>query len=105
MGLFDNDTRSKKGEVRIGVPDEKNENSSKLRGEVESKIDSASSSSQKSKSRGTEVSLKDLERQNERIINLLEKLVDEDGSRKDNTTRGAENKDSSGMRGGMDELL
>ncbi|PSH01893.1 MAG: hypothetical protein BRC27_00540, partial [Nanohaloarchaea archaeon SW_10_44_10] len=93
------------GEVRIGVPDEKNENSSKLKGEVESKIDSASPNSQKSKSRETEVSLKDLERQNERIINLLEKLVDEDGSRKDNTTRGAENKDSSGMRGGMDELL
>ena len=105
MGLFDNDTRSKKGEVRIGVPDEKNENSSKLKGEVKSKIDSASSSSQRSKSGGTEVSLKDLERQNERIINLLEKLIDEDGSRKDNTIRETESKDSSGMRGGMDELL
>jgi sRNA-binding carbon storage regulator CsrA len=101
MGLFDNDTSSKKGEVRIGVPDEKDE--SKLRTEVESKIDSRSSRSSSSQSKSSEnsVSRKELKRQNEKIISLLEQLVDEDVSSKRKT--GSEN--DNGMRGGMDELL
>lgn len=107
MGLFD-DTTSKKNEVRIGVPDEKEGDDSKLRSEVESKIDTSSTptgSSSRDSTSSSEVSRKELHRQNERIINLLEKLVDDEGVQ-NNTSRVTDrNNDDSGMRGGMDELL
>lgn len=98
MGLFD-DSSSRKGEVRIGVADE-DEADSKLRNEVESKIDQANSS--KDKEGSQKVSKKDLERQNERIINLLEQLVDDE---EDSGNRVTDRKNDNGVRGGMDELL
>lgn len=106
MGLFDNETSSKKGEVRIGVPeDDDGKEDSKLKSEVESKIDTSSSRS-RSSGGSSEVSRKELKRQNERIIELLEKLVDdEDGRETRGSSRSSGDKDSSGMRGGMDELL
>jgi hypothetical protein len=109
MGLFDDTASSKKGEVRIGVPDEENDNS-KLRSEVESKMDTSSSSRNTSSS--SEVSNKELHRQNEKIISLLEKLVDEEktetgssGVTDRSTGRNNNRNNDDGMRGGMDELL
>lgn len=109
MGLFDDTASSKKGEVRIGVPDDEKDNS-KLRSEVESKIDTSSGSSRSSaESSSGEVSRKELHRQNERIINLLEKLVDDDNKMETSSNRITDREsgktEDDGMRGGMDELL
>lgn len=111
MGLFD-DSTSEKGEVRIGVSEEE-ENESKLRSQVESKVTNSNSSSAKEKNSstrfsndtntantGSDTSLEDIEEQNQRIIKLLEQLVDEKGL--DSTP---DTSNDQGVRGGMDELL
>lgn len=107
MGLFDDSTSGKKGEVRIGVPDDETDNS-KLRGEVESRIDTASDSSESRSSSSSDVSMDDIHRQNERIIELLQKLVEDQEDSRNNSSgssRVTDKEEDDRVRGGMDELL
>ncbi len=94
MGLFDRDEA--KGEVRIDVPDKSS--GSELHSEVESKFGSSKKSEKRleSSKNSDSVTKKDIYEQNQEIIRLLEKLVD-DGEKEENTT--------SSVGEGMNELL
>ncbi|MBC5793421.1 MAG: hypothetical protein H8Z69_05310 [Nanohaloarchaea archaeon] len=94
MGLFDRDEA--KGEVRIDVPDESS--GSELHSEVESKFGSSQKSEKRlESSKGSDsVSNRDIYEQNQKIIRLLEKLVDEEEKEETNTSNVGE---------GMNELL
>lgn len=109
MGLFDDTSSGKRDEVRIGVSEKDENDGSQLKSDVEKRIGSKDSSS----SSGSSVSVEDIHQQNERIIELLESLVDDKrssdtdigdpGSISDRRSNDTE--DDKGMRGGMDELL
>lgn len=115
MGLFD-DTGSKKNEVRIGVSDDPG--NSRLKEDVEKKLDSGSSS----RSSSSDVTIDDIHRQNEKIISLLEQLTDNRSGKKERSTgsgssnrvtdrvtdrsgESSESSEGSDIGGGMDELL
>lgn len=77
--FFENsESDDRQGEVRISTAEEKSDNSredSKLKREAESKLLGGSSTSSTSGSTaGSKVSIEDVHRQNERIIELLEEI-------------------------------
>ena len=89
MGIFDSDKSEE--EVQINPSNEESSTGSKLKSEVESKVvpgsddgnDStvssvASGSKVSNKDSNRDISVEDVYRQNERIIELLEKLTDSD---------------------------
>lgn len=92
--MFFENSDDQEGEVRISTSEEreqrKKEEESKLKKEAESKLKSSSSSKSSSRSSsssltstGSDISIEDVHRQNERIIELLEDLNDDSPSSKD----------------------
>lgn len=109
MGLFDDETSRKRDEVRIGVSER--EEDTELKSNVEEKVGRKKKTNNRDKG-SSSVSLDDVHEQNERIIELLEKMVGEKNDigsgdsisdRRNNRTDTKD--DDEGMRGGMDELL
>ena len=84
MGLFDKTGDDRQDEVVIEASDEDSSNETRLGKEVETSLIDDDSGSESSSSGGTElgsdIGLKDIHRQNETIIELLEQLVDEKDS-------------------------
>lgn len=110
MGLFDDDTSRKRDEVRIGVS-EREDDDTKLKSDVEEKVGRKEKTNQRDTG-SKSVSLEDVHEQNERIIELLEKMVGEkndigsgDSISDRRNNRNSTKDDDEGMRGGMDELL
>lgn len=108
MGLFDRDDEElgDRNEVRVDVKDGGSSTSTssgstetRLEEEVNTKVAGNSSSVKSSSS----VTMKDLQKQNEKIIELLEKLTGDQKTGSKSRSRG-EN-DDDGMRGDMGELL
>jgi len=95
MGLFnDTDENSRQDEVVIDAPAEDNSTETRLGQQVEDSLINDSKSDSGSKDTGSDVSLDDIHRQNETIIDLLEKLVD----KKSSTSSGSVSKDRSTSR-------
>lgn len=76
MGLFNDESQGRDDEVVIEAPEEDNSTETRLGQEVESSIVGDSSSSTSTETDSSDVSLDDIHRQNETIIDLLEELVD-----------------------------
>lgn len=80
MGLFDNTDSQERDEVVIEAPEEDSSSGeTRLGQEVEDSLinDSGSESGSRTGSQSSDVSLKDIHRQNQTIIDLLEKIVDD----------------------------
>lgn len=109
MGLFDDETSRKRDEVRIGVSER--EEDTELKSDVEEKVGRKEKTNRRDTG-SSSVSLEDVHEQNERIIELLEKMVGEkndigsgDSISDRRNNRNSTKDDDEGMRGGMDELL
>ena len=125
MGLFDRDEDSAKEEVRVDVRDSgSSKKETRLKKEVNSKVagsdsdsaaESSSSSSRvttrstssRSSSTNSSISMEDIHGQNEKIIELLEQLTEDDSSSRSRSSpvRDRNSSDDDGVRGDMGELL
>jgi len=94
MGLFnDTDDNSRQDEVVIDAPTEDSSSETRLGQQVEDSLIDDSEPEPESDNLGTDVSLKDIHRQNETIIDLLERLVDKKDSK--SSSSGSRNRSSS----------
>jgi hypothetical protein len=87
MGLFnDASDNNRQDEVVIDAPKEDSSGETRLGKEVEtSLIDDSEQESKSGKNSGSDISLEDVHRQNETIIDLLEQIVDKKDSKSSNT--------------------
>lgn len=82
MGLLGEENDESVEEVSISAAADDREDNSELMNEVESKFSSRKNASKSSGRNSDSVSLEDLHRQNEKIISLLEDLVEDKSSSK-----------------------
>lgn len=126
MGIFDNvKSDSGKDEVEINVSDSEDsvrvdssdQKESRLKNDVESSLTGSSSSGSSASPGSSSVSLEDIHSQNQRIIELLQRLADQNnnsssttgsssvsGSSTSRSSRSQEN-DENEMSGGLDGVL
>lgn len=104
MGLFDREESNSQDEVVVDVSEEGTEEDQRLKGEVETRLTDPKSSSPKSSDSSESADLSDIKTQNERIIELLEKLVDEEIGNESKRGKGKKNSEQE-MTGGLDGVL
>lgn len=90
MGLFNDTDSDRQDEVVIDAPAEEDSGETRLGQQVEdSLVNESEAGSNSEDNLGSDISLKDIHRQNETIIDLLEQLVDKKDSKSaDSGSRG-----------------